>query len=57
MEAMRSTTVLVSVSHANPWTGAVQPIGEIAKAVREWVDEYGATSRLHGFLHSFGWFS
>jgi len=34
-EALRSDTVLVSIQHANTEIGAVQPIEEIAKAVRE----------------------
>jgi cysteine desulfurase len=47
--ALRADTVLISVMHANNETGAIQPVGEIAKLVQE---RRGAGQQI--FLHSDG---
>jgi hypothetical protein len=41
VKALRSATVLVSVPHADGNTGAVQPVADISRAVRQWIDDYG----------------
>jgi cysteine desulfurase len=47
IKAMTNKTILVSVMHANNEIGTIEPIGEIAKAVKVRSNELGVRSYVH----------
>ena len=51
-EALRKETVLVSVMYANNEIGTIQPVSEIAKAVRHFKKEEGRTAGDYPFFHT-----